>query len=404
MFFLALTPVADLEGIAAQSTTVVSEPEKSGMLVAGTPHDPIAIDGDVDFSETALLEGWPGDGSPEDPYIIDELDIDLGISAIPCISISNTRVNFIIRKCNLTGARSGVPSGFAGAVGIFLDNVMNGELVENIVDSEGFGIHLYDSDSNTVVNNTCTSNLYGIYLDYSHRNTVFNNTCNNTDYGFYIYKSDSNAVVNNTCTSNLYGIYLDYSHRNTVFNNTCTSNHIGISLDGSNSNTVENNTCASNEFEGIWLLVSTYNTVFNNACNNNTKYGIILYISDSNTVSDNTCNNNEIGIYLDNSDSNTVVNNTCLNNTEHDIYLFLSYSNIVANNITDISEEFVTVVFLLIGLVGITLLGWWKGYTRGGPDEIIVPTRYRLVSWLRERRSLKHVDVDETHEPDSSDQ
>ncbi|MCK5239872.1 MAG: hypothetical protein KAR33_10015, partial [Candidatus Thorarchaeota archaeon] len=69
MFLLTLatnvTPVADLEGIAAQSTTVVSEPEERGMLVAGTPHGPIAIDGDASFSDTALLEGWPGDGSPE---------------------------------------------------------------------------------------------------------------------------------------------------------------------------------------------------------------------------------------------------------------------------------------------------------------------------------------------------
>jgi len=30
MFFLALIPVADFDGIAAQSTTVVSEPEKQG--------------------------------------------------------------------------------------------------------------------------------------------------------------------------------------------------------------------------------------------------------------------------------------------------------------------------------------------------------------------------------------
>ncbi|MHA1909534.1 MAG: hypothetical protein ACW98Y_19705, partial [Candidatus Thorarchaeota archaeon] len=78
MFLLALatnvTPLADLEGIAAQPTTGVSEPEERGMLVAGTPHGPIAIDGDASFSDIAQLEGWPGDGSPENPYIIDGLD------------------------------------------------------------------------------------------------------------------------------------------------------------------------------------------------------------------------------------------------------------------------------------------------------------------------------------------
>jgi len=67
MFLLALaayvTPVADLDGTAQQSTMAVSDIKRGGMLAAGTPHDPIAIDGDANFSATALLEGWPGDGS-----------------------------------------------------------------------------------------------------------------------------------------------------------------------------------------------------------------------------------------------------------------------------------------------------------------------------------------------------
>ena len=77
------------------------------------PHGAIAIDGDADFTATALLEGWPGDGSPEDPYIIDGLDIDLTITtpALHCISISNTRVSFIISTCNLTGAGGDTPWG-----------------------------------------------------------------------------------------------------------------------------------------------------------------------------------------------------------------------------------------------------------------------------------------------------
>ena len=34
------------------------------------PHDPISINGDEEFSLTASNEGWDGDGSPGDPYII----------------------------------------------------------------------------------------------------------------------------------------------------------------------------------------------------------------------------------------------------------------------------------------------------------------------------------------------
>jgi parallel beta-helix repeat protein len=334
-----VTPVADLEGIAVQSTTVVSEPERRGILLAGTPHGAIWIDGDANFSDTALLEGWPGDGSPENPFIIDWLDIDLSdirFDAHPIV-IRNTRVSFTISNCRLTGA-----SRFSiyRAAGIGIENVTNGELV--------------------------------------------NNTCNNND--------------------------------------------IGISLGDSHSNTVANNTC-NNNYSGITLYDSDYNTVANNICNNNTEYGIWLYGSNHNTVTDNTCNSNNIGISLGNSHSNTVVNNACFSNTEHDIYLDDSDSNTVENNITTISENFVYSVLLLFGFVGITLLGsgWREVSARGGldniivpvqkarrrletrlqplargsPDVIIVPTRYRLGSWFRRRRTLKHVDVDETHEPDS---
>ncbi|MHA2058964.1 MAG: right-handed parallel beta-helix repeat-containing protein, partial [Candidatus Thorarchaeota archaeon] len=121
----------------------------------GTPHGAITIDGDANFSDTALLEGWPGDGSPENPYIIDGLDIDLDGNNGSCISISNTRVSFTISNCNLTGA-----SGDSGT-GIWLSNVTNGELVNNICNNNRIGISLGGSDSNTVANNTCNSNSDG---------------------------------------------------------------------------------------------------------------------------------------------------------------------------------------------------------------------------------------------------
>jgi parallel beta-helix repeat protein len=240
-----------------------------------TPHGAIAIDGDANFSDTALLEGWPGDGSPENPFIIDGLDIDLGGGFGSCIAISNTRVSFTISNCNLTGAGGRGAWPVSTEAGIYLENVTNGELVNNICSSNGRGINLIESDSNTVVNNNCSSNHWP-------------------------------------------GINLGSSHSNTVVNNTCNSNGCGISLRESDSNTVENNTCTSNTHQGIHLGNSNSNTVANNTCNNN-GWGISLRESDSNTVASNTCNNNRIGIYLLDSGSNTVENNTCLGNTEYDI-------------------------------------------------------------------------------------
>jgi parallel beta-helix repeat protein len=289
LFLLALgtnvPPVTGLEGIVAP---VVFEPENQRMLLAGTPHGSIAIDGDASFSDTALLEGWPGDGSPENPFIIDGLEIDLGDSDDHCISISNTRASFTISNCSFTGAMWEWPS----RAGIFLENVMYGELVKNTLNDNGGGISIENCDNCTVTGNTCNNNTEGISLEGSHFISVTNNTC----------------------------------------------------------------------------------------------FG-----------------NKQYGIYLLESDSNTVVDNACFSNTDHGIHLIGSDSNTLANNITGLDPAILLLIGFVIGLVGITLLGAGLGTVsvRGGPDDIIIPIRYRLVSWLRYRRALRHVDVDKTSETDS---
>ena len=275
---------------------IIPGPEKEPKVY--TPHGVIAIDGDANFSDTALLEGWPGDGSPENPYVIDGLEIDLGGDYGHCIDIWNTQVSFIISNCNLTGAfgfplLEGVPMG----TGIALSNVINGHLVNNILYNNGIGIRLEHSDCNTVANNTCIGG--GIILGHSHSNIVDNNTCNATGIGLY----------------------------------------------GSNSNTVANNTCNSNDGNGIEIDGSFYNTVVYNTCNNNDENGIGFYGSHHNIVENNTCNYNEIGIYLHHSTFNKVVNNTYLGNTEHGIYFY---------NSSVITE---TVFLLSIGLAGAIMLG-----------------------------------------------
>jgi parallel beta-helix repeat protein len=263
-----------------QPPLVFLEPWEKRINVVSTPHDAIWIDGDANFSDTALLEGWPGDGSPEDPFIIDGLEIDdlYGTLLWPCIGINNTRVSFTISNCYLIdspGTNAGVPRG----AGIYLNNVTNGKIVNNNCSNNLRGIYLIESDYNIVENNNCTSNKWGgIVLQRSHHNTVVNNTCTNTERG-----EDPN------------GIELEHSDFNIISDNTCNDNWIGIHLYESESNTVEYNTCNSNN------------------------RGIELEHSNLITISDNTCNDNGIGICLIESEFDTVANNTLLDNIEHDI-------------------------------------------------------------------------------------
>jgi parallel beta-helix repeat protein len=310
---VGLTLMLTTTGLAyylMQPTLVFLEPWEKRNYVERTQHAAIAIDGDANFSATALLEGWPGDGSPENPFIIESLDIDIEGGPSHCISISNTRVNFTIRNCNLTGGGCTAPWrgwGFQplGTCGIFLENVTNGEMVNNTCIGMGDdGIHLFLSSHNAVTSNTC---------------------CNNTREGIDVVNSDSNSVTNNTCFGNAEsGIHLYESNSNTVANNICVANKIistgnhGIFLFQSDSNTMTNNTC-NNAHYGIWLFESDFNTVADHICNNNS-VGINLDESDQNTLTNNICTNNRIGIYIDDEpESNTVENNTFSSNTEHDI-------------------------------------------------------------------------------------
>jgi parallel beta-helix repeat protein len=215
MLFLSSPPLADSDAERNWPT------DDESSIPAGTPHDPIYIDGDANFTATAMAEGWPGNGTSGDPFIIEDFDIDLGGAPGHGINISNTRVHFVIRDCNLTGAS--VDPG----CGIYLYNVSNGELINNTCIGNYIGIYLDFSTSNTLSENNCTSNTINIYLYYfSDSNTLSDNTCtSDTNAGIVLFRSNSNTLVNNTCTSSTnIGIYIYRSDSNTLSDNIFTSN------------------------------------------------------------------------------------------------------------------------------------------------------------------------------------
>jgi parallel beta-helix repeat protein len=202
------------------------QPEKRSAS-SGTPHGPIVITSNANFAATALAENWPGNGSSSNPYIIDGLDIDRGGVAGHCISITGTGVYFTISNCSLTGANT------ASGAGIYLLQVTNARIANNILYNNFFGIHLDWGALSTVANNNCSANGEGIWLDDSDDNTVANNTCTNNGVGIHIADSASVITANNTCSNNTgIGIRLDWAaYTATVSNNTCNGNSHGIYID-----------------------------------------------------------------------------------------------------------------------------------------------------------------------------
>ena len=212
-------------------TTFATDLKEKGMQVAGIPHAPIVIDGDTNFSITAANEGWLGDGTSGNPYIIEGLDIDIGGAAGHCINIINTRVNFTISNCILKGANTS-----AGA-GINLKNVTNGLLIENTLSHSQQAFYFNHSSFVLLKNNTVTDCHYSIQMLSSSDNTIADNNVSFNHRGIQLLlSSNNNTVVNNTFIDDNYGITLYESNYNVFENNTISMNDRGINILDEDSN------------------------------------------------------------------------------------------------------------------------------------------------------------------------
>ncbi|GAH74291.1 unnamed protein product, partial [marine sediment metagenome] len=67
-------------------------------------NESIFIDGNNTFAAKAISEGWSGDGSINDPYIIENYTIQAIFEH--GIEIRNTNLHFIIRNVSITNGRS----------------------------------------------------------------------------------------------------------------------------------------------------------------------------------------------------------------------------------------------------------------------------------------------------------
>ena len=296
---------------------VTQEPvTKNSVTLTGIPHSPIIIDGDINFSDTVMLEGWPGDGSLENPYVIDNLDIDLGGVAGHCISISNTQVNFTISNCFLTGASVDPGSG------IYLEDGQNAKVVDNICQRNPHGVLVQGRGSKNCIlsDNTCTQNsVSGIQLAATSNNTLKRNNCTDNYHG-----------INVIDISGLSGV----SEYHVISNNYCSNNSFGISLGDFNIENVaplrsiiSDNNCSGNREDGIRLISSYSNTISNNSCIGNDEHGIMLRaVVVQNCLVNNTCNENgQSGIFLDHVASfNNFTNNLCWENSQYGIYIEFS--------------------------------------------------------------------------------
>ncbi|MFO8110844.1 MAG: NosD domain-containing protein [Thermoplasmata archaeon] len=146
--------------------------EASGILGNYTSIDPIRINNDTDFAS----QGFPGNGSEENPYLIQGYEIDGGGHGYS-IFIGNVTEHFEVRGCHLYNA-SGYGVKYFRNSGLYMYNATKGNISNNIISNNiGMGIYLDNSIDNIIINNTVFSNgVHGILLESSNSNVVLNNS------------------------------------------------------------------------------------------------------------------------------------------------------------------------------------------------------------------------------------
>jgi len=137
--------------------------------------DPIRIDSNEDFADKAEGNNWSGDGSENDPYIIEGYEIDVSGHGFS-IYIGNVTDHFEVNKCRIYNTSEGNGKYFANS-GLHLFNTSNGKIQDNVISrNSGRGIYLSYTENNIISNNTIYSNEgHEIQIEESENIEVLNN-------------------------------------------------------------------------------------------------------------------------------------------------------------------------------------------------------------------------------------
>ncbi len=254
-----------------------------------TEHDTILIESNEDFA----TEGWPGMGTPDDPFIIEGISISDSSS---CIEIDSTNVSFVIRNCFLT-----ITTDYGKAIELSL--VMNGAIENCTIISASVGIRLYHSkyctlEDNTIERSDSSLNTYaGISIwgftieDYVHQ--VAGNLIDGKPLGYFL--NHENITIDG---SGYHGLYLLNSTDVTVYYaNGCFIAHC------------EN--CAVVECDTTWSRLWLYHSEYCSVVNSTFRRG---------------------GIFLDHSDFSMIVGNWIYGSSDKGISVHHCYECTIANN------------------------------------------------------------------------
>jgi len=250
LILVAIILIQPLIPQSARTTPLEEAISPRGFLLESqyTEMGAIDITSETDFPDS----GFSGEGTEVDPYVLDNVIINVTQAAL---SISETSVHFVIQDCVL----------YAGFVAIVLNNVSNGVIEDCEIRASSAGISLFASEY--IIIRDCDISLAdsGILANSLDFGIISRCTFHHNDFGINYVQGNSSQI--NSCTfyaNTEYGLRLSvYSGNITVFQNDFGWNGVpllgGVFLENNARDDGDNNTWISNrwsDFSSIPYLIA----------------------------------------------------------------------------------------------------------------------------------------------------
>ena len=291
-----------------------------------TPHVPIYINGTADF----ISQGWPGAGTPGNPYIIAGLNIteDLGMYLI---DIENVHASFVIRDCLISQG--------ATNYAVYIANTTSARIEYSTIESANIGVECYKSNNTVYDHNDISSGAssydYAVEHSYSYDCTFNGNAFRSQNRGVHTYNVTNLTFTNNLFdgNDNWYSYYLEYSNHTTINGDTIKT---GYSCDLLYSYFVTITNMHNTGLGGI--LASDGGHLDINSCTLDSSRGPTIQISNipNTDISDSyIAAPGSYGVSIANSENLTVTGSTVENTDEYGVSITTSDNVIFSGNSID---------------------------------------------------------------------
>ena len=310
-------------------------------------------DDGVYIHSDADLIGFPGNGTLENPYIIENLDLHASGYTFSSIDISSATKHIIIRNCIIQDVRCIVD---CYPYAITLDNIYDGSITiyNNTIRSSWGGI-LMDSVSNVNITNNliidcnyCISTLLCFYLNVE-KNSFVNCGRMSTDIYYseindnYFYESELEVTSYNCNYSrNIFencSISISYFHEIEISNNSFEENIINGKSFGYFSNCANINLNGSIYAQLVFIKCS--NVLIANQIFSSTSTSIYLFQCNEVTINNTIFLDSALGIKARESDNVNITYCKFIEcnyaiNTRYGNNFYISYNNITLSQQTGI--------------------------------------------------------------------